>query len=543
VILGSGPNRIGQGVEFDYSCVHASFALRDAGYETIMINCNPETVSTDYDTSDRLYFEPLTLEDVIEVINAEQQSGELIGVIVQLGGQTALGLAKGLQEAGIPILGTTPDAIDLAEERGLFQKILDEAGLRAPANGTASTFEEAAVVAERIGYPVLVRPSYVLGGRGMEIVYDQGSLADYFVRIADQGIVGPTHPLLVDRFLDDAIEIDIDALFDGEQLYVGGVMEHIEEAGIHSGDSSCTLPPVTMSIAQISRVRDATLAIAKGIGVRGLLNVQFALASDVLYVLEANPRASRTVPFVSKALGITLAKAAARVMVGESIQSIIDSGSLPTKDGTYIPAGSAISVKEAVLPFKRFATKDGRFVDSLLGPEMRSTGEVMGIDVDFPRAFAKSQAAAGSALPKSGSVFVSVADRDKPHLVLPVRRLQQLGYQVLATSGTAAILARHGIEVKVVRKHSDPDSIEGPSIVELITAGEVDVVVNTPSGSNARKDGYEIRAATTAADKAIFTTIAQLSAAIGSFEAVIAGPFSVKSLQEHANDRRIALAK
>jgi carbamoyl-phosphate synthase large subunit len=542
VILGSGPNRIGQGVEFDYSCVHASFALRDAGFETIMINCNPETVSTDYDTSDRLYFEPLTLEDVIEVIHAEQQSGELVGVVVQLGGQTALGLAKGLKEAGIPILGTTPEAIDLAEERGLFQKILDAANLLAPANGTAITLAEAEVIAARIGYPVLVRPSYVLGGRGMEIVYDQVSLVDYFDRIADQGIVGPSHPLLVDRFLDDAIEIDIDALYDGNQLYVGGVMEHIEEAGIHSGDSSCTLPPVTMSVAQISRVRDATLAIAQGIGVRGLLNVQFALASDVLYVLEANPRASRTVPFVSKALGITLAKAAARVMVGESIESIINTGALPPKDGTHIPAGSAIAVKEAVLPFKRFATKDGRFVDSLLGPEMRSTGEVMGIDVDFPRAFAKSQSAAGSALPKSGSVFVSVADRDKPHLVLPVRRLQQLGYKVLATSGTAAILARHGIEVKVVRKHSDPDSIEGPSIVELITAGEVDVVVNTPSGSNARKDGYEIRAATTAADKAIFTTIAQLSAAIGSFEAVIAGPFSVKSLQEHANDRRIALA-
>jgi carbamoyl-phosphate synthase large subunit len=507
-----------------------------------MINCNPETVSTDYDTSDRLYFEPLTLEDVIEVIHAEQQSGELVGVVVQLGGQTALGLAKGLKEAGIPILGTTPEAIDLAEERGLFQKILDAANLLAPANGTAITLAEAEVIAARIGYPVLVRPSYVLGGRGMEIVYDQPSLVGYFDRIEDQGIVGPSHPLLVDRFLDDAIEIDIDALYDGNQLYVGGVMEHIEEAGIHSGDSSCTLPPVTMSVAQISRVRDATLAIAQGIGVRGLLNVQFALASDVLYVLEANPRASRTVPFVSKALGITLAKAAARVMVGESIESIINSGALPAKDGTHIPAGSAIAVKEAVLPFKRFATKDGRFVDSLLGPEMRSTGEVMGIDVDFPRAFAKSQSAAGSALPKSGSVFVSVADRDKPHLVLPVRRLQQLGYRVLATSGTAAILARHGIEVKVVRKHSDPDSVEGPSIVELITAGEVDVVVNTPSGSNARKDGYEIRAATTAADKAIFTTIAQLSAAIGSFEAVIAGPFSVKSLQEHANDRRIALA-
>lgn len=542
VILGSGPNRIGQGVEFDYSCVHASFALRDAGFETIMINCNPETVSTDYDTSDRLYFEPLTLEDVIEVIHAEQQSGELVGVIVQLGGQTALGLAKGLQEAGIPILGTSPEAIDLAEERGLFQKILDAAGLLAPANGTALNLQEAEVIAGRIGFPVLVRPSYVLGGRGMEIVYDHVALADYFVRIADQGIVGPGHPLLVDRFLDDAIEIDIDALFDGEQLYVGGVMEHIEEAGIHSGDSSCTLPPVTMSEAQIGRVREATLEIAKGIGVRGLLNVQFALASDVLYVLEANPRASRTVPFVSKALGITLAKAAARVMVGESIASLIKDGALPERDGTYIPPGSAISVKEAVLPFKRFATKDGRFVDSLLGPEMRSTGEVMGIDVDFPRAFAKSQAAAGSALPTSGSIFVSVADRDKPHLVLPVRRLQQLGYKVLATSGTAAILARHGIEVEIVRKHSDPDSIQGPSIVELIGAGKVDVVVNTPSGSNARKDGYEIRAATTAADKAIFTTIAQLSAAIGSFEAVIAGPFNVKSLQEHAKDRRAAIA-
>jgi carbamoyl-phosphate synthase large subunit len=541
VILGSGPNRIGQGVEFDYSCVHASFALRDAGFETIMINCNPETVSTDYDTSDRLYFEPLTLEDVIEVIHAEQQSGELVGVVVQLGGQTALGLAKGLKEAGIPILGTSPEAIDLAEERGLFQKILDEAKLLAPANGTATNLSEAEVIAARIGYPVLVRPSYVLGGRGMEIVYDQASLVDYFDRIADQGIVGPSHPLLVDRFLDDAIEIDIDALYDGQQLYVGGVMEHIEEAGIHSGDSSCTLPPITMSSAQIGRVREATLAIAEGIGVRGLLNVQFALASDVLYVLEANPRASRTVPFVSKALGITLAKAAARVMVGESIDSLIANGALPAKDGTYIPAGSAISVKEAVLPFKRFATKDGRFVDSLLGPEMRSTGEVMGIDVDFPRAFAKSQSAAGSALPKSGSVFISVADRDKPHLMLPVRRLQQLGYKVLATSGTAAILARHGIEVQVVRKHSDPDTIQGPSIVELITAGEVDVVVNTPSGSHARKDGYEIRAATTAADKAIFTTIAQLSAAIGSFEAVIAGPFSVKSLQDHAKDRKEAL--
>ena len=545
VILGSGPNRIGQGVEFDYSCVHASFALSDAGYETIMINCNPETVSTDYDTSDRLYFEPLTLEDVLEVIHAERASGTLVGVVVQLGGQTALGLAKGLKEAGVPILGTTPEAIDLAEERGLFSKILDDAKLMSPANGTAIDLTGALEVAERIGFPVLVRPSFVLGGRGMEIVYDRSSLADYFDRIEDQAIVGEGYPLLVDRFLDDAIEIDIDALYDGTELYVGGVMEHIEEAGIHSGDSSCTLPPITMSQAQIDRVREATEQIAKGIGVRGLINVQFALAHDVLYVLEANPRASRTVPFVSKALGITLAKAASLVMVGKSIRDLISEGHLPAKDGTHIPASSAISVKEAVLPFKRFATKDGRFVDSLLGPEMRSTGEVMGIDVDFPTAFAKSQAAAGSALPTSGTVFISVADRDKPQLLLPVRRLHQLGYQILATSGTAAILNRHGIDAKTVRKHSEDSSVaEGPTIVEMITAGQVDVVVNTPSGSGlaARKDGYEIRAATTAADKAIFTTIAQLSAAIGSFEAVIAGPFKVKSLQQHAKDRADALA-
>jgi len=543
VIIGSGPNRIGQGVEFDYSCVHASFALHDAGYETIMINCNPETVSTDYDTSDRLYFEPLTLEDVLEVIHAESMSGELVGVIVQLGGQTALGLAQGLAANGVPILGTTPDAIDLAEERGAFSKILDEANLISPANGTATNLPEAQEIASRIGFPVLVRPSFVLGGRGMEIVYDSKSLEGYFERIADQAIVGPKHPLLVDRFLDDAIEIDIDALYDGEQLYVGGVMEHIEEAGIHSGDSSCTLPPITLSDTQIDRVREATLQIAKGIGVKGLLNVQFALAHDVLYVLEANPRASRTVPFVSKALGITLAKAAALVMVGKSIRSLIEEGHLPSQDGTHIPNGSAISVKEAVLPFKRFATKDGRFVDSLLGPEMRSTGEVMGIDVDFPTAFAKAQSAAGSALPKSGTIFVSVADRDKHQFILPVRRLEQLGYEILATAGTAAILHRHGIKATIVRKHSaDESAPEGPSIVDLITQGKVDVVVNTPSGSDARKDGYEIRAATTAADAPIFTTIAQLAAAIGSFEQVIESSFQVKSLQEHAADRRRALA-
>jgi carbamoyl-phosphate synthase large subunit len=542
IILGSGPNRIGQGVEFDYSCVHASFALSDAGYETIMINCNPETVSTDYDTSDRLYFEPLTLEDVLEVIHAESAAGEIVGVVVQLGGQTALGLAQGLLKAGVPILGTSPDAIDLAEERGSFSKILEKANLLAPANGTATNLADAKVIAERIGFPVLVRPSFVLGGRGMEIVYESEGMDDYFRRIEDQAIVGPEHPLLVDRFLDDAIEIDIDAIYDGLELYVGGVMEHIEEAGIHSGDSSCTLPPITLSESQIARVRDATEKIANGLGVVGLINVQFAIAADVLYVLEANPRASRTVPFVSKALGITLAKAAALVMVGKSIAQLRSEGHLPERDGTYIPANSPIAVKEAVLPFKRFATPDGRFVDSLLGPEMRSTGEVMGIDVNFPKAFAKSQAAAGSSLPTSGRIFISVADRDKPQMLLPVRRLEQLGYEILATAGTAQILQRHGIKAKEVRKHSQGSSAtEGPTIVDLITAGEVDVVVNTPTGSSARKDGYEIRAATTAADKPIFTTLAQLSCAIGSFEAVIAGPFEVKSLQEHAADRKAAL--
>ncbi len=540
VILGSGPNRIGQGVEFDYSCVHAAFALRDAGFETIMINCNPETVSTDYDTSDRLYFEPLTLEDVLEVIHAESQSGQLLGVMVQLGGQTALGLSKGLKSYGIPILGTTPESIDQAEERGQFQQILDAAGLRAPANGIATNLAEAVSVANRIGYPVLVRPSFVLGGRGMEIVYDEPTLHGYFDRIANHALVDAEHPLLVDRFLDDAIEIDIDALFDGEQLFVGGVMEHIEEAGIHSGDSSCTLPPITLSETQIDRVSKATEEIARGLKVKGLLNVQFALASDVLYVLEANPRASRTVPFVSKALGITLAKAAALVMAGWSIEKLVAEGHLPAQDGRHLPAGTPISVKEAVLPFKRFATKDGRFVDSLLGPEMRSTGEVMGIDVDFPTAFAKSQAGAGSSLPASGTVFVSVADRDKPQLLLPVRRLAQLGYRILATEGTAKMLGRHGITAEAVIKHSKAKDGQR-SIVDMITAGEVDVVVNTPSGADARIDGYEIRAATTAADKPIFTTAAQLSAAIGSFEVIREGKFKVKPLQEYARERKAML--
>lgn len=535
VILGSGPNRIGQGIEFDYSCVHASFALSDAGYETIMINCNPETVSTDYDTSDRLYFEPLTLEDVLEVIHAERASGELVGVVVQLGGQTALGLAQGLKAEGITILGTTPDAIDLAEERGAFSRILDEAGLVAPSNGTCTDLAGARAIAAEIGYPVLVRPSFVLGGRGMEIIYDPESLDDYFRRIADIGIVGKDNPLLVDHFLDDAIEIDVDALFDGERLYVGGIMEHIEEAGIHSGDSSCTLPPVTLGFDQIQRVREATHRIAEGIGVRGLLNVQFAIGQGNLYVLEANPRASRTVPFVSKALGIPLAKAAARVMAGETISELIVAGLLPERDGSKVPLDAPIAVKEAVLPFKRFRTHDGLIVDSLLGPEMRSTGEVMGIADDFPTAFAKSQTASYGGFKRGGSVFVSVADRDKRAIVLPMLRMQELGFEILATQGTAVVLARNGITARSVRKFSEAGG--EPSIVDLINAGEVDVVVNTPSGRSARADGYEIRAATVAVDKPIFSTVAELSAAVSALSAS-EHPFDVKSLQEYDRERK-----
>ncbi|WP_419818903.1 carbamoyl-phosphate synthase large subunit [Glaciibacter flavus] len=533
VIIGSGPNRIGQGVEFDYSCVHASFALSDAGYETIMINCNPETVSTDYDTSDRLYFEPLTLEDVLEVIHAESQSGVLVGVVVQLGGQTALGLAAGLQENGITILGTTPEAIDLAEERGAFSRILDDAGLLAPRNGTATEYTGAVAVAEEIGYPVLVRPSFVLGGRGMEIVYDSPSLADYFDRIDGQGIVDATHPLLVDRFLDDAIEIDVDALFDGTELYIGGVMEHLEEAGIHSGDSSCTLPPVTLGRGQIDRVREATLAIAQGIGVRGLLNVQFAIGAGVLYVLEANPRASRTVPFVSKALGIPLAKAASLIMVGSTIAELKTDGMLPQQDGSRVPLDAPVAVKEAVLPFRRFRTKDGRMVDSVLGPEMRSTGEVMGIDRDFPRAFAKSQLAAYGGMPTGGSVFVSVSDRDKRAVISPVQRLSQLGYRVVATEGTAEVLSRNGIPSDVIAKYSDRSDDGAPTIVDLIGRSEVQVVINTPSGRSARADGYEIRAAAVAGDIPLFTTIAELTAAVAALE-VAGDGFDVTSLQEYA---------
>ncbi|TQJ32192.1 carbamoyl-phosphate synthase large subunit [Microbacterium sp. SLBN-146] len=536
VIIGSGPNRIGQGVEFDYSCVHASFALSAAGFETVMVNCNPETVSTDYDTSDRLYFEPLTLEDVLEVLHAESRSGEILGVVCQLGGQTPLGLAKGIEEAGYRILGTSPAAIDIAEEREQFSQLLHAAGLVAPRHGTAIDVDGAVTIAEEIGYPVLVRPSFVLGGRGMEIVYDTESLHDYFARIADQAIIGPGLPLLVDRFLDDAIEIDVDALFDGHELYVGGVMEHLEEAGIHSGDSSCSLPPMSLGRTEVDRVRVATRAIAEGIGVRGLLNVQFAVSAGVLYVIEANPRASRTVPFVSKALGIPLAKAAARIMAGSTIAELIDEGLLPAQDGSRVPLDAPVAVKEAVLPFKRFRTKEGLMVDSVLGPEMRSTGEVMGIDRDFPTAFAKSQEAAYGGVPLSGTVFISVSDGDKRAAILPAHRLQELGYRIIATEGTAEILGRNGIDVEVVAKYSATAETGETNVVDLINDGRIDIIVNTPSGGLARADGYEIRAAAVAADKALFTTMAVLGAAVSAIPA-LRGGFQVKSLQEYAADR------
>ncbi|PFG35625.1 carbamoyl-phosphate synthase large subunit [Flavimobilis soli] len=536
IILGSGPNRIGQGIEFDYSCVHATLALSDR-YETVMVNCNPETVSTDYDTSDRLYFEPLTFEDVLEVYEAELAAGPVKGIIVQLGGQTPLSLAQRLADAGLPILGTSPEAIDAAEDRSVFGRVLEDAGLPAPAFGTATSLAQAKEIAASIGYPVLVRPSYVLGGRGMEIVYSDEHLTGYVERALGEAALagGRLAPILIDRFLDDAMEIDVDALYDGTELYLGGVMEHIEEAGIHSGDSACVLPPVSLSQSELDRIRRSTEAIAKGVGVRGLLNVQYALVSDVLYVLEANPRASRTVPFVSKATGVSLAKAAARLMVGESIAELRAAGVLPAEgDAAVIDLDQPIAVKEAVLPFKRFRTADGAVVDTVLGPEMRSTGEVMGLSAQFPTAFAKSQSAAFGGLPTSGTVFVSVADRDKRDLVFPIKRLVESGFTILATAGTAAVLSRNGVPSTVVRKHSEGTGPAGePTIVELITRGEVDMVVNTPSGQGARADGYEIRAATTAADKAIVTTIQQLSAAVQAIEAVLAGPFEVQSLQEH----------
>ncbi len=528
IILGSGPNRIGQGIEFDYSCVHASLTLREVGFETIMINCNPETVSTDYDTSSRLYFEPLTLEDVLEVYHAELEAGPVAGVICQLGGQTPLGLAHGLQEAGVPIVGTSPAAIDLAEERGAFGRVLATAGLPAPKFGMASSFDEAKAVADEVGYPVLVRPSYVLGGRGMEIVYDELMLSSYIDRATQ---VSPEHPVLVDRFLDDALEIDVDALYDGTELYLGGVMEHIEEAGIHSGDSACALPPITLGRADIARIRTSTEAIARGVGVQGLLNVQYAIAADILYVLEANPRASRTVPFVAKATGVPLAKAAARIALGETIADLRADGTLPpVGDAADLADGGMIAVKEAVLPFGRF-----HGVDTVLGPEMRSTGEVMGLDANFGTAFAKSQIAAySSGLPTSGTVFVSVANRDKRSMIFPLKRLANLGFEITATGGTADVLRRNGVQVSDIRKIHEPG--EGMNTVDAILGGHIDLIVNTPYGVGSRLDGYEIRTAAVLRGVPCITTVQGLAAAVQGIEALIAGDIGVRSLQEHAQE-------
>jgi carbamoyl-phosphate synthase large subunit len=531
IILGSGPNRIGQGIEFDYSCVHAALTLREAGFESIMLNCNPETVSTDYDTSDRLYFEPLTLEDVLEVVHVEQQAGRLVGVIVQLGGQTPLGLAQRLKDEGVPIIGTSPESIHLAEERGAFGGVLAEAGLLAPKHGTARTFEEAQAIAADVGYPVLVRPSYVLGGRGMEIVYDDAMLADYLERSTH---INTEHPVLVDRFLDDAVEIDVDAIFDGQELYLAGIMEHIEEAGIHSGDSACALPPITLGAEDIDRIRESTEAIARGVGVLGLLNVQYALAGDILYVLEANPRASRTVPFVSKATAVPVAKAAARVMVGETIAQLRTEGILPAEgDGGTLPPGAAISVKEAVLPFGRF-----HGVDTVLGPEMRSTGEVMGIDDSFGIAFAKSQEAAYSGgLPVSGTAFVSLANRDKRAAIFPIKRLADLGFKIVATSGTAAVLRRNGVAVEELRKQHEGRGADGsPTTVDAIMAGDVQLIVNTPYGVGPRVDGYEIRTAAVIKGVPCITTVQGLAAAVQGIDSLQHDEPTVRSLQEHARE-------
>ena len=527
IILGSGPNRIGQGIEFDYSCVHASFTLRDAGFETIMINCNPETVSTDYDTSNRLYFEPLTLEDVLEVVHAETLAGPVLGVITQLGGQTPLGLAAGLKANGVTILGTSPDAINLAEERGAFGNILAEQGLKAPQFGMASSQLEATAIAHAIGYPVLVRPSFVLGGRGMEIVYDDAALGGFITRATD---ITPDHPVLVDRFLDNAIEIDVDALFDGHELFLGGVMEHIEEAGIHSGDSACVLPSMTVTDEQLIEIRVATEKIARGVDVRGLINIQFAIADNALYVLEANPRASRTVPFVSKATGVPLAKAAARISVGATISELREEGLLPAS-GDGVARG--VSVKEAVLPWNRFRRTDGRGVDAVLGPEMRSTGEVMGISPTFGESYAKSQIAAFGPLPKSGNVFISLADKDKETGIEPTMGFSDLGFRILATEGTALFLRNHGIECTVVRKNSEGTGAMGEkTIVDIINAGEIDLVINTPVGRGTRADGWAIRTAAVQRSIPCITTTAGFSAAVDAITFLQSSPLSIKSLQE-----------
>jgi carbamoyl-phosphate synthase large subunit len=506
VILGAGPNRIGQGIEFDYCCVHAAMTTRELGRDAVIVNCNPETVSTDYDTSDRLYFEPLTAEDVLAVCEQERPEG----VIVQFGGQTPLKLARELESAGVPLLGTPVDAIDLAEDRGRFGALLRRLGIKHPPYGTALSAEEAAVIAEEVGFPLLVRPSYVLGGRAMEICYSTDDLAPYLeanVR-ADQ-----EHPLLLDRFLENAIEVDVDALADGERVRVAGIMQHVEEAGVHSGDSACVIPPMSLGEEMLEEIRATTERIALELGVIGLINIQYGVAGGELYVIEANPRASRTVPFVSKAIGAPLAKIACRLMLGESLAE----QELPDHQPAHV------SVKEAVLPFSRFAG-----ADSVLGPEMKSTGEVMGIAADFPTAFGKAQAAAGATLPTEGAVFITVTDTDKPAATQIATRFHDLGFEVIATGGTAQAITSMGVPVTRINKLGEGS----PHVVDLIRERRCDLVINTPTGSGARTDGYEIRTAAVRHEIPCITTMTGASAAARAIAAKIAGEAEVRSLQE-----------
>jgi carbamoyl-phosphate synthase large subunit len=509
VILGSGPNRIGQGIEFDYACVHAAFALKEAGVEAIMVNCNPETVSTDYDTSDRLYFEPLTFEDVMNIVERERPRG----VIVQFGGQTPLKLVVPLEKAGVPILGTPPDAIDRAEDRQRFSALLADLGLQQAPGETARSYEEAERIAEAIGYPVLVRPSYVLGGRAMQIIWDREDLQRYMseaVRVSDE------HPVLVDKFLEDALEVDVDAIADGERVVVGGVMEHIEKAGIHSGDSACALPPYSLGDDQIERIKTQTRALARELGVIGLLNIQFAIKNETVYVLEVNPRASRTVPFVSKAIGVPLAKLATKVMLGQRLR---DLGFAEEREVGHI------AVKEAVFPFVKFPG-----VDVVLGPEMKSTGEVMGIDRDFRKAYIKSQIAAGSPLPTSGKVFLSVKNRDKRAVLQSAKRLAEMGFSLVATVGTAKLLRRQGMTVELVHKVNE--SLR-PNIVDLMKRGEIALVFNTPEDGRARKDSYLIRRTAVTQNIPYYTTVDGAQAAVGGIEALLKGEMAVQPLQDY----------
>ena len=508
VILGGGPNRIGQGIEFDYCCVQAAFALKEEGYQVIMINCNPETVSTDYDTSDRLYFEPLTMEDVLNIWEKEKPWG----VIVQFGGQTPLNIATDLMKEGVPIIGTSPDSIDRAEDRERFSRLITHLNLLQAPNGTARSFEEARKIAKTIGYPVLVRPSYVLGGRAMEIVYDEMSLEQYINTAVE---VSLAHPVLVDKFIEEAIEVDIDAVADGQRCFVGGIMEHIEEAGVHSGDSSCSLPPYTLSRTIVQRLKKQTYVLARELKVVGLINIQFAIKNDQIYILEVNPRASRTVPFVGKTTGVPLAKIATKIMVGRTLREL---------GYTREKKISHIAVKEAVFPFIRFPG-----VDIILGPEMRSTGEVMGISNNFGTAFAKAQMGAGLPLPLKGTVFISVANKDKPSIVSLAREMAALGFNLVATRGTTSVLRKNGIKVKTIKKIKEGR----PNVADYIRNGEIDLIFNTPIGKGPKFDEYKIRQQATLHRIPIITTIPGARAAVDGIKALKGGKFSIKSLQDY----------